>query len=60
MAYIRSAGDEKILVVLNPTEKDQELPDTEAKELIYVLGSKPENKGNTFVVKAKSAVYAKL
>ncbi|MCR5119428.1 MAG: glycosylase [Lachnospiraceae bacterium] len=60
LAYIRSAENEKILVVLNPADSDHVFNDIRVKELIYVLGEKPENKESGLVVKAKSMFFSKI
>ena len=60
LAYFRSSPEEKILVAINPTEKDHELRDTELKELIYVLGDAPDKTGNGCIIKAGSAVFGSV
>ena len=70
MIYIRSAEEENILVVLNPTEKEYELPgeklDPSGKsikgtfaqeEFIFAIGEKPDFVEDKIVIKKMSAFY---
>ncbi|MCR5251806.1 MAG: glycosylase [Lachnospiraceae bacterium] len=60
LVYVRSCEGERILVVLNPTETDQELDDVRLKELLYVLGEKPESTDDKLTIKRNSAFFAVL
>ena len=59
LAYIRSSGDEKILVVINPTDKDFKVQ-YKIKNLIYILGESPEDSEAACLAKARSAFYAEI
>jgi maltose alpha-D-glucosyltransferase/alpha-amylase len=58
LAYIRSLGDEKILIVINPTDKDYVM-DLDGGEVIYSFGSYELNEG-TLTVGAGAAVFVKM
>ncbi|MBO7096161.1 MAG: glycosylase, partial [Lachnospiraceae bacterium] len=58
LAYIRTLGEEKILVVINPTGNDYAAECAEG-EVIYSFGSY-ELKAGTLTVNARSAVFVKL
>ena len=60
LIYVRSCEGERILVVLNPTEEDHELKDVQPKELLYVLGEKPESTDDKLTIKKDSAFFAGL
>ncbi len=61
LAYIRSAGDEKILVVINPAAKEASF-DCKAvpTETVYSFGKEIEAKNGKIMVPAQSAGYYKL
>ena len=58
LVYIRTSGEEQILVALNPTDKDYEigLPKP-VGGIIYSLGELPVIKGNRCIIKANSAFF---
>ena len=58
LCYLRSLGDEKILVMINPTDTPSE-SDACRGEIIYSFGTVTENCGK-FVVAGGSAVFVKL
>ena len=57
LAYIRTLREEKILVVINPTDKDF-VTDCESGDVIYFFGSY-ELKAGTLTAGAASAVFVK-
>ena len=60
LVYIRTSGEEKILVAVNPTDKDYKLACKAPEKLIYILGEKPEADGASCVIKAGSAFFAEI
>ena len=61
LAYLRNIGEEKILVILNPSEKEVSFAcDFLPKKTIYSLGSEVRFTGKTAAVPAISAGYYKL
>ena len=58
LVYIRTAGEEKILAALNPTDKDYEIElPKQMNEIIYSLGEQPVINGSSCSIKAKSAFF---
>ena len=58
LVYIRTSGEEQILVALNPTDKDYEIElPKQMNEIIYSLGEQPVINGSSCSVKAKSAFF---
>ncbi|MBR4344479.1 MAG: glycosylase [Lachnospiraceae bacterium] len=58
LAYIRSFGDEKILVVLNPSDKPGEINvNCDISEQVYGFGKKTEIKDKSIVIYEKSAGF---
>ena len=61
LAYVRTSGDEKILVVLNPSDKKTEFSfDGEAAEVIYSFGGEAELSGGKVTAQPVSACFIKL
>jgi maltose alpha-D-glucosyltransferase/alpha-amylase len=61
LVYVRTFNDEKILVVINPSDKAAEIrSEHKVSELIYSFGKEPEIKGNSIVVNGVSAFFATL
>lgn len=61
LAYVRSAGEEKVLVVLNPSMKEASFPgDFEPAETLYRLGGEAVFGGGKVTVPANSAGFYKL
>ena len=61
LAYIRSFGEEKILVAINPTGNPTEIElDYNVSELIYQFGNSPDINGKKIVVQDTSAFFAKI
>ena len=59
LAYYRRSGEERILVAVNPTDKDFVLPVNDSvSDLIYCLGEKPGSGEGKCMVKARSAFFA--
>ena len=58
LAYLRSFEDEKILVVINPSDKPAEIKlNFDISEQIYSFGKKAEINGNSLLIHEKSAGY---
>ncbi|MBP1586344.1 MAG: glycosylase [Lachnospiraceae bacterium] len=61
LAYIRSFGDEKILVVINPTGSDQEIcVDGTPCEVIYSYGEGIKTAGNICTISPASAAFVRI
>ena len=61
LAYVRTAGDEKIIVVLNPSDKKAEFSfDGEAAEVIYSFGGGAVLSGGKVTAQPVSACFIKL
>ena len=61
LVYMRTFNDEKILVVIIPSDKAAEIrSEHKVSELIYSFGREPEIKGNSIVVNGVSAFFATL
>lgn len=59
--YLRSAGDEKILVVLNPSDREVSFPSTYVPaETIYSFGGEVTAENGVITVPAHSAGYYKI
>lgn len=58
LVYIRTFENEKILVAINPTEKDFELSGYDVRELIYLLGDEPGIIEKGCIIKAESVFFA--
>ena len=60
-AYVRSSGDERILVVLNPSDKKVSFPyEGVLGENIYQFGRDVTGDGTTVNVDAKTAAFITL
>ena len=58
LAYVRSADDEKILVVINPADRNAAFDyECSIKESIYSFGGKVSNENGKISVPAKSAGF---
>ena len=58
LAYIRSIGNEKILVVINPSNDAQEISiKNKVSEIVYSFGKEAEIKDNSIKVKGVSALF---
>ena len=61
LAYIRSIGNEKILVVINPSSDAQEISiKNKVSEIVYSFGKEAEVKDNSIKVKGVSALFASV
>lgn len=61
LAYLRYAGDERILVVINPSDREASFPcEFSPQELIYSFGGDVAADGKTFTVPACSAGFYKV
>ena len=61
LAYIRSYGNERILVAVDPTDTPARIvPGGKPGEVIYSFGEKPELSEDSVTVKGGSAVFVKL
>ena len=65
MVYLRTLGDEKILVAINPMDKDVEIDVkldgiASAKDLIYSFGGKCSFENNKLYIAAKSSAFILL
>ena len=65
LIYLRSYGDEKVFVAVNPNEKEFEIEvcldsDVNAKEIIYSFGGKSSMENNILKISAKSSVFISL
>ena len=58
LIYCRTYGDEKILAAFNPADNEYRLSDTEIKEIIYLLGEKPDAGEDKCIIKPRSAFLA--
>lgn len=61
LAYIRTMEDEKVLVVINPSDKEQSIPWTQPlKEVVYQFGNAAVLEQDTLKVAAQSAGYYRI
>lgn len=61
LAYIRSIGNEKILVVINPSNDAQEISiKNKVSEIVYSFGKEAEIKDNSIKVKGVSVLFASV
>lgn len=61
LVYVRTFNDEKILVVINPSDEAVEIGvDQKVSELIYCFGQKPEISGNKILANGVSSFFATL
>lgn len=61
MAYIRTMEEEKVLVVINPSDKEQSIPWTQPlKEVVYQFGNTAVQEQDTLKVAAQSAGYYRI
>ena len=61
LAYFRDAGNERILVVINPTDEDRIVSSGSADgELLYFTGRQPVFSAGELVVSGRSAVFWKV
>ena len=61
LAYIRSIGNEKILVVINPSNDAQEISlKHKVSDIVYSFGKEAEIKDNSIKVKGVSALFASV
>ena len=60
LIYIRSCEGEKIVVALNPTNREYEMENMNAKELIYILGDEPDIAEGRILLKPGTAFFAKI
>ena len=58
LAYVREAEGEKVLVIINPSDKEQSFPySAELKDDLYTIGGKAESKDGTITIPAQSAGF---
>ena len=58
LAYVREAECEKVLVIINPSDKEQSFPySAELKDALYTIGGKAESKDGTITIPAQSAGF---
>ena len=58
LAYVREAEGEKVLVIINPSDKEQSFPySAELKDDLYTIGGKAETKDGTITIPAQSAGF---
>ena len=58
LAYVREAEGEKVLVIINPSDKEQSFPySAELKDALYTIGGKAESKDGTITIQAQSAGF---
>ena len=58
LAYVREAEGEKVLVIINPSDKEQSFPySAELKDALYTIGGKAESKDGTITIAAQSAGF---
>lgn len=58
LAYVREAEGEKVLVIINPSDKEQSFPySAELKDALYTIGGKAESKDGTITIPAQSAGF---
>ena len=61
LVYMRTFNDEKILVVINPSDDAVEIESNhKVEEFIYCFGKEPEIKEESFIVNRVSAFFAQL
>ena len=61
LAYIRSNDEEKVLVVINPSDQNVSFDfDEEGKETIYAFGGKVECDGSKVIAEGQSVVFIRL
>ena len=61
LAYVRSSGQEKILVVINPSAKKVQFPyDGALGEVLYQFGGAVESDGKVVSVQPQSAAFIRL
>ena len=61
LAYIREAGEEKILVIINPSAEAQTFPcDAQLKEAIYTIGGKTEATDGSVTIPVQSAGFYRI
>ena len=60
LVYVRTSGDEKVLVAINPVDKDYKLPRYDLKKTVYTLGDMPETAEDACIIKAKSTFFAEI
>ncbi len=61
LVYLRTAGDEKILIALNPSEKETECPcPYQLEEIIYTLGKSIKITDGKLYVPAQSGGFIKV
>ena len=58
LAYVREAEGEKVLVIINPSDKEQSFPySAELRDALYTIGGKAESKDGTITIPAQSAGF---
>lgn len=58
LAYVREAEGEKVLVIINPSDKEQSFPySAELKDALYTIGGKAESKDGIITIPAQSAGF---
>ena len=58
LAYVREAEGEKVLVIINPSDKEQSFPySAELKDALYTIGGKAESKDGTITIPSQSAGF---
>lgn len=58
LAYVREAEGEKVLVIINPSGKEQSFPySAELRDALYTIGGKAESKDGTITIPAQSAGF---
>ncbi|MCD8005822.1 MAG: glycosylase [Oscillospiraceae bacterium] len=61
LAYLRSSGEEKILVILNPADRKTEFEcDYSLGKEVYSFGGKVTKSGNKIVVPAKTSAFIEV
>lgn len=61
LVYVRTFNNEKILVVINPSDKAFEIGlDQKVSEVVYCFGKNPEINGDRLIVNGVSAFFATL
>ncbi|MCD7733288.1 MAG: glycosylase [Oscillospiraceae bacterium] len=61
LAYLRSSGDEKILVILNPADRETDFEcDYALGEEVYSFGGKVQKQGKKIAVPAKTAAFIEV
>ena len=61
LAYIRSNGDDRILIIINPAAEDKEIEcKYETAEILYNFGKRPYKKNNQLIISGQSAIFYRL